>query len=213
MSDWLTDAARLLPPNSTATEHALVGAADESRLAPEIIATLWNPATCPASTLPWLAWALSVDEWDPTWDETTQRRVIAASIDIHRHKGTVDAVRKALTALGHAGKLTEWWQMTPRGVPHTFIADVEVDQRGIDAATQLAIERQIIAVKPARSHFTMRLIGTARCTIHIGIATLSGEDVTVYPWIVEEIDAPPSGIVVGIGYQAWDTTSIYPQPQ
>jgi phage tail P2-like protein len=213
MANPLTAAARLLPPNSTDTERALVGAPDEPRLAPEIIATLWNPATCPASTLPWLAWALSVDEWDVAWDETTQRHVIAASIDIHRHKGTVAAVRKALTCLGHRGNLIEWWQMTPRGHPHTFIADVEIDQRSIDIATQIAIERQITAVKPARSHFTMRLIAATQCAINLAVATLSGEDTTLYPWIVEEIDAPSQGIRFGIGHQAWGTTTVYPQPQ
>jgi phage tail P2-like protein len=213
MANALTAAARLLPPNSTDTERALVGTPDEQRIAPEIIGTLWNPATCPASTLPWLAWALSVDEWDATWDEAIQRRVIAASIDIHRHKGTVSAVRKALACLGHGGNLIEWWQMTPRGRPHTFIAEVEVDHRGIDIATQIAIERQIAAVKPARSHFTMRMIAATRCSIKLAIATLSGEDTTIYPWIVEEIDAPSPGIRIGIGTQAWGTTTVYPQPQ
>ena len=28
---------------------------------------LWNPATCPENILPFLAWALSVDVWNPQW--------------------------------------------------------------------------------------------------------------------------------------------------
>jgi phage tail P2-like protein len=107
---------RLLPPNSTALEHALTESADETRLAPEIIAALWDAAACPAANLPWLAWALSVDTWDGAWSEAIQRAVIAASIDIHRKKGTVWAVQKALEAIGypdceileHSALMQEW---------------------------------------------------------------------------------------------------------
>lgn len=92
----------LLPPNATATERALEGAlaARLQALQPKVLATLWNPATCPASALPWLAWQLSVDDWDEDWSESVKRAVIAASIDIHRRKGTVAAVRQAIAALG-----------------------------------------------------------------------------------------------------------------
>ncbi len=201
----------LLPATSTDLEKAIVGASGLSGLNPEIIATLWNPNTCPATALPWFAWGLSVDEWDANWDEATQRRVIAASIDIHRHKGTVAAVRRALTALGHTGHLIEWWQQSPPGQPHTFLADVEVDSRGIDIATQIEIERQIIAVKPVRSHFAMRLISSSYCGARIANAVLTGEDITVLPYTIEEADAPAPSLHIGIGVQAWGTATIYPQ--
>jgi phage tail P2-like protein len=201
----------LLPPNTTDLEAAVAGCADEVRLAPEIISSLWNPATCPAANLPWLAWALSVDEWDDTWDVATQRRVIAASIEIHRKKGTVAAVKEALAILGHTGKLTEWWQIEPPGIPHTFLADVEIDNRGIDEAAIATIERQIHAVKPARSHFTMRLIGRSRCDIKVGIATLSGEDVSIYPYQITEIRPSMPTVHVGIGLHIYGSTDIYPR--
>ncbi|MCL2876644.1 MAG: phage tail protein I [Betaproteobacteria bacterium] len=199
---------RLLPPNSTPIEYAFAGLAE--RLAPEIIATLWDVENCPAAALPWLAWELSVDEWDTAWDEATQRRVIAESIQIHRKKGTRGAVEQALACLGHTGKITEWWQMSPRGEPHTFIADVEVDNRGIDLDAQEAIERQIIAVKPARSHFAMRLIATSRGTISLGAVTLSGETVTIYPFIATEFKVPPALITIGAAFHSWETVTIYP---
>jgi phage tail P2-like protein len=200
---------RLLPPNSTTLEHALAGSADEARLAPEIIATLWDAAACPAANLPWLAWSLSVDQWDDVWDEATQRRVIATSIKIHRQKGTVGAVEEALTMLGHTGKISEWWQQHPPGVPHTFLADVDVDNRGIDLTTQQAIERQIVAVKPARSHMTLRLVGTTHCGIFIGSTVFSGEETTVYPYLISEIQALP-GLRMGVGMHVWSTVHIYP---
>ena len=207
----MSDDIRLLPPNSTALEKTIVGAAELDRVRPEVIARLWNPDTCPAAALPWLAWALSVDEWEATWDEPTQRRVIAASIDIHRHKGTVSAVRAALRALGHTGQIIEWWQQDPPGHPYTFLADVEIDSRGLDIETQIAIERQITAVKPARSHFAMRLIASTRAVVHLASTAIYGEDITVYPYITEETDAPSLAPHIGIGSLGADMTSIYPQ--
>lgn len=202
--------SQLLPPNSTTLERALADTAELERLAPEVIASLWNSATCPAANLPWLAWALSVDEWDSTWDEATQRRVIAASIEIHRKKGTVGAVKQALTSLGHRGRLIEWWQTEPRGTPHTFTAEVEIGNRGIDAAAVTAIERQIIAVKPVRSHYTMRLVGRSELAVKMGCFSLSGCEVAIQPYQLTQIDAPGLAPRVGIGLHAWGPTTIYP---
>ena len=42
---------------------------------------LWNPWTCPVGILPWLAWALKVDEWDAAAPEDRKRQIIADSID------------------------------------------------------------------------------------------------------------------------------------
>ncbi|UCV02305.1 phage tail protein I [Dechloromonas denitrificans] len=93
--------ATLLPPSSTPLERAIdrTGAA---RLAaqPAIIGGLWNAATCPVDLLPYLAWAVSVDEWDNLWSEEKKRAIIAEAPEIHRTKGTPSAIRRALAALG-----------------------------------------------------------------------------------------------------------------
>ncbi len=93
--------ASLLPPNSTDLERALdlTGARISAVDAP--IDLMWNPETCPTAFLPWLAWSLSVDEWDNAWPEGTKRAVIAASVWVHRHKGTVGAVKRALAKAGY----------------------------------------------------------------------------------------------------------------
>lgn len=96
----------LLPPNRTGQEHA-IEQTQAARIAGMDVPVdrLWNPATCPAALLPWLAWALSVDEWDDAWPEETKRRVIADSVTVHRVKGTVGAVRRALAAAGYGDAL------------------------------------------------------------------------------------------------------------
>lgn len=202
--------SHLLPPSSTPLERAIADTPQLESLDPEVIATLWDAATCPAANLPWLAWALSVDEWDTTWDEATQRRVIAASIEIHRQKGTVGAVKKALTSLGHRGRLIEWWQTEPKGAPHTFTAEVEIGNRGLDETAVTAIERQIIAVKPVRSHYTMKLVGRSEMAVKVGCFSLSGCFAAIQPYQLTQADAPGLVPRIGIGLHAWGPTTIYP---
>ncbi|EGW22165.1 phage tail protein I [Methylobacter tundripaludum] len=91
----------LLPPNANVHEHALDDAISRLGAVPVDIVKLWNPQTCPVAFLPWLAWALSVDEWDENWTEAQKRNTCAASYDVHSHKGTPHAIRAALSALGY----------------------------------------------------------------------------------------------------------------
>lgn len=98
----MTDKPSLLPPNATAQELAIEQVTARIEDVPIPIKTLWNPHTCPVELLPWLAWAFGVDEWDSTWDEDIKRQVVASSLEIRKHKGTVWAVRQALISAGYA---------------------------------------------------------------------------------------------------------------
>jgi phage tail P2-like protein len=91
----------LLPPNANPHEHALDDACARLGAVPVDIVKLWNAQTCPAALLPWLAWALSVDEWDETWSEAQKRAVITASYTVHSYKGTPFSIEAALHALGY----------------------------------------------------------------------------------------------------------------
>lgn len=91
----------ILPPNSTPVERAFEAALKAMCDIAVPIADLWSPERCPETHLPWLAWALSVDDWDSTWPVETKREVIAASIEIHRRKGTRGGVSRALVAMGY----------------------------------------------------------------------------------------------------------------
>lgn len=59
--------SRLLPTGSSPLEVAAAKACAEIEKTPVSIRELWNPDTCPANLLPWLAWAFSVDRWDEKW--------------------------------------------------------------------------------------------------------------------------------------------------
>ena len=114
----------LLPHNATAQERVLEAVIAPPLMPPVPLREIWDPETCPANLLPWLAYAFSVDDWNPAWPETAKREVIRQSFQIHRRKGTVGAVKRALFTLGVPAEIIEWWHMG--GAPHTFEIHLDV---------------------------------------------------------------------------------------
>jgi phage tail P2-like protein len=92
----------LLPPSATPQERALEEATYRMADIPVAIRDTWNPCTCPTHLLPWLAWAFSVDEWDARWSEEAQRETIRNATTVHRHKGTIWSIKKAISDAGYA---------------------------------------------------------------------------------------------------------------
>lgn len=155
----------ILPPNATPAERAFEAALAGLCDLPVPVGDLWNPARCPAALLPWLAWALSVDDWDSTWSEERKRAVIAASVEVHRHKGTVGSVRRALRAAGWGdAEIHERWGskfydgMVPRDgsrtrVPEDHWAEYRVTlDRPISVEQAARVRRLLGSVAPARCH-------------------------------------------------------------
>jgi phage tail P2-like protein len=97
----MSDVATLLPPNATQTERALEQATARIGDVAVPIATLWSADTCPEHVLPFLAWGLSVDNWDSNWAEEDKRTSIRDSVQIHRVKGTIGSIKRALFAAGY----------------------------------------------------------------------------------------------------------------
>jgi phage tail P2-like protein len=171
----------LLPPNATPQERALSLATGRDVAVP--IKQLWSPYTCPESVLPWLAWALSVDEWGTTWPVETQRQVIAASIDQHRKKGTVGALRRALERLGYEVEIDE-----ATGTAYTFRLrfKIRAGESAGGAVIEDAIERATsiaLLQKNARSELvgTDFLADTDPVLIYVGGVTLSGMEAQIEP--------------------------------
>ncbi len=145
----------LLPPNTTPQERVIAETIARISDVPVPLRTLWNPQKCPANLLPWLAWALSVDEWDANWTEQQKRDTIAASVEVHRKKGTIGAVRKVLEPFGLSNAIQEWWQMEPRGKPYTF--RILLSFITTPAHIQDSIISAVRRVKPVRSEMTVEL--------------------------------------------------------
>lgn len=149
----------VLPPHSSGFEKALEQASLWVIENSEIV-DIWNPDTAPARFLPWLAWSVSVDEWDSEWSDQKKRSVVRNSVAVHRLKGTKGAVRRALEAMGFSVAITEWFENNEP--VHTFQIDAYADDLtakgfGIDQTFYEAVARQIDHVKPARSHYDLRV--------------------------------------------------------
>lgn len=148
----------LLPPNASALDRAAekVIAARLSAI-PQPHRALWNPDTCPASLLPWLAWTMGVEAWRTDWPEAVKRALVRNAIKVQRQRGTIKSVRDTVASFGGAISIREWWQTTPRGEPHTF--ELVFTMSGQDGEQSSAafvqdVMAEVARVKPLRSHFT-----------------------------------------------------------
>lgn len=163
-------AVSILPRNATPIERALL-AAELARVAtvdPTVIVRIWNPATCPPELLAFLAQAVSVDVWSDSWSEAQKRAVIAASPSVHRLKGTLGAVKRALSAFDIEANVIEWWvDDSRRG---TFRIEIIYQNGGPvydPVANGFAIQ-SVTAAKPKSRVFSARAILRARGGVFVG---------------------------------------------
>lgn len=200
----------ILPPNATALERALSGTSARLSDVPVVVRELWNPDACPAAHLPWLAWALSVDDWNAAWSDAQKRAVVAASYTVHTQKGTVGAMRAALGALGYAIELAEWFQESPPAAPYTFGVTAELGAAGLDARMWDEITAVALSAKNARSHLRyVRLRATVRGPLYVGGTTLSAEIVEVQPYQLREIE-PRGPLYAGAALIVTEIVEILP---
>ncbi len=202
----------LLPPNATATERSLAVATARIGAVPHPLDTLWNPHACPEKILSWLAWALSVDDWNPDWPEKVQRQVIAAALKVHRYKGTPGAVRLAVEAMDYEDfRVTEWFEQNPPGAPYTFSVDVDVIERGVEKDDWDSLRIAIWNAKNLRSHLssvTATLKQNSPVPVIAAVLT-TGMHTTIYPAIARE-QTVKGNIYFGLCAYAALTTTVYP---
>lgn len=149
----MSDKPTILPPNAGAGERAIEQAQARLEDVPVPHRDLWDPDTCPPELLPYLAYTYSVDRWDSAWPVETRRQAIRDSIAVHRVKGTVGALKRAIGALGFDAEFQEWWQTSGAGLdPHEFRAVIETHGLGLTLAQARAVAQIIDSTKPLRSH-------------------------------------------------------------
>lgn len=172
----------------------LEAASERLSAVPVPLRDLWNPDACPLALLPWLAWAYSVDKWDDSWTETQKRAVVKNSLAVHRYKGTLGAVERALNSLGYHIRLIEWWEESPQPDAYTFRLDVLLGETGFDEVLYSKIEQLVLDTKNVRSHLaSIRLSLSAAGAMYVGAAACTGEEVTIAPWALPE--AQPEGFM------------------
>ena len=198
----------LLPLSSTQLERAIEAAMAEKTEIP--LRTLYNPDTCPAHLLPWLAWTWSVDRWDTRWTEAVKRSAIRSAFYVHAHKGTIGALRRVVEPLGYLIEVLEWWETKPEGVPGTFALKVGVLDTGITEESYLELERLIDDAKPVSRHLTGLAISLeTQGAINIGVAVYEGDVNDVNPPVQRDIEVTGYISVAGREHSI-DTLDVYP---
>ncbi|MFJ4346881.1 phage tail protein I [Pseudomonas sp. NPDC089401] len=177
----------LLPLNRTPLERAIEVAADEDLKVS--LRQLYNPDTCPAHLLYQLAWAWSVDRWDPSWSEEVRRSVIRSAFFVHAYKGTLGALRRVVEPFGYLIEVNEWWQVEPLGVPGTFSLKVGVSESGISEETYEELVRLIDDARPvSRQLLALDISLEARVPAYQAVPVFEGELLEVYPWEAADIE-------------------------
>jgi len=200
----------LLPANSSALERALdlgFGALLE-RITPPF-PELMNPAETPSAFLPYLAADRGVSEWNTEAVDAEKRLTVELAWPTARQAGTRQALENAAKGLRLIPEVHAWYEQTPAGQPYSFSVrafteqpyseaiDARLDRRLADAKS----ERDVLSVSVGLSAFGRHVIGAA---------TVCGELTTVYPLVLEGLEASGQAFM-SAGLYTVETSTIYPQ--
>lgn len=204
----------LLPPNATALLKDLENVAAKSLDLETLNRFVNNPSEAPENILPWLAWAVSADDWSDSWSEEIRRNVIKASIEVHKKKGTIGALKKALEAFNYTNvKVEEWFEYGAD--PYFFRVFFDVVEPGFDVNILPDVQKVIDNTKNARSHLeSLRAYLSAEMGLtRIGSVILSKEVTSLDPVIFnsdDELQNQSENPSVGTFFLTKEITTIYP---
>lgn len=132
------------------------------KLAKQVDSGAWykNIDKATSAQLDHLAVEHDLQVWRDKWPVELKRRVLKTAFLAKSKVGTVSAVRDALSTIGAAAEIVEWWQTEPKGTPHTFniIATLSQIEGTLTTEMQEDLQLMIKDSKPVRSHFTFSLI-------------------------------------------------------
>ena len=204
----------LLPPNASQLLRDLESVFGDSFDLPTLNRYVVNPDLAPAHILPWLAWALSVDDWSDSWSEQIRRNVIKASVEVHRKKGTIGALKKALQAFNYENvKVEEWFEYGAD--PYFFRVFFDVKEPGFDINILPQVQKVIENTKNARSHLeSLRAYLSAEMgLVSIGSIIISKEVTSLNPVIFDhddELENQSDAPTLGAFFITKEITTIYP---
>ena len=143
-----------LPPSASPLERVMEQIFfEEIALIERDIKDFLDPYKCRTDLLPYLAWEMSVDDWDESWDEKTKRDVIAAAIEIHSYKGTRYALDKSIESIRQDGlSVTEWFEDKVKLRPGFFRVNLQARNSDIDESTVPQIHKAVNNAKNTRSN-------------------------------------------------------------
>jgi phage tail P2-like protein len=200
----------LLPANSSALERALDLGFGKllDRIAPPF-PELMNPAETPLAFLPYLGADRGVSEWSSEAVEAEKRLTVELAWPTARQAGTRKALENAAKGLRLAPDVRAWYEQTPRGAPYSFSVRAFSEQPYSDAI-DARLDRRLADAKSERDTLTVSIGLSAFGSHVIGAATVCGELTTVYPIVIEGLQASGQ-VFMAAGLYAVETSTIYPQ--
>ena len=204
----------LLPPNASSLLKDLETVSAVALDLETLNRFVNNPTEAPENILPWLAWAVSADDWSDNWSEQVRRNVIKASIEVHRRKGTIGALKKALQAFNYTNiKVEEWFDYGAD--PYFFRVFFDVVEPGFDVNIIPEVQKVIESTKNARSHLeSLRAYLSAEVGLaSIGSVIISKEVTSLNPVIFDhddELENESPAPILGTFFITKEITTIYP---
>ena len=204
----------LLPANASELLKDLENTTLRSTTLEALNKDILNPDLAPDVILPWLAFAVSVDDWSDNWTEEIKRNVIRSSIEVHKKKGTIGALRKALESFNYENITVEEW-FDYGGAPYFFRVFFDVKEPGFDVDILPEVLRVINNTKNIRSHLESlkAFLSAESVQINLGSAMLSKE-ITTLDHVVydsdDELNNQSSMPFVGTFLISKEITTIYP---
>lgn len=160
----MSDLQSVLPNNATKLEKALEQTLRSAVSLPVTFGTFWNPDTCPEEHLIWLAWALSVDFWDAKWSVEAKRAVLRDAVRLHRLKGTLGAVKRALASAGYGdARVEERFAHERYDGEHVYDGAIDYETADHWAEYRVFLSGPISFAQAAQVRDILSTIAPARC--------------------------------------------------
>ncbi|MEF7497302.1 phage tail protein I, partial [Lysinibacillus sphaericus] len=150
------------------------------------ISNLYLLKDAPGLLVDFLAFEKHVDFYEGLTLEE-KKNVVRNALHVHRKKGTKFALLRVFELLNLQGRIEEWFEYG--GNPYYFKARIDVSDKGVDDTTIRLLERLIKTYKNNRSWLEVLdiILTSKQNKIYIGTATLTGEEIVVYPYTVTNL--------------------------
>ncbi len=212
----MTDLTKLLPYSlqndpftvalTEAFEIQITQLYDEFRA----ISNLYLLKDAPSLLVDFLAFEKHVDFYEGLSLEE-KKNVVRNALHVHRKKGTKFALLRVFELLNLDGKIKEWYEYD--GDPYYFKASIDVSDRGVDDATIQLLERLIKTYKNNRSWLEVLDINltSRQNNIYVGSATLTAEEIVVYPYIATELSSNSKIKIAAANTVSSENLTVYPR--
>lgn len=174
------------------------------------ISNLYLLKDAPSLLVDFLAFEKHVDFYEGLTLEE-KKNVVRNALHVHRKKGTKFALLRVFELLNLQGRIEEWFEYG--GDPYYFKARIDVSDKGVDDTTIRLLERLIKTYKNNRSWLEVLdiILTSKQNKVYIGTATLTGEEIVVYPYTVTNLSTNAKINVAAANTANVERLTLYPK--